>query len=117
MENGPRRWPSPQVTEVALFELGLSLLLLMIRVDAASLFRIAVAEAPRAPKLGAIFYAQGTTLKRLAKYLRAAADRGELRRGEPLRAAELFLRVVAQHHLRCLIGQRDAPIFEKDARA
>jgi hypothetical protein len=47
----------------------------MIRKDAASLFRIAVAEAPRAPKLGAIFYAQGpgTTPKRLTKYLRAAA--------------------------------------------
>jgi hypothetical protein len=60
--------PPPQVPEVALFELGLSLLRLMIRKDAASLFRIAVAEAPRAPKLGAIFYAQGpgTTLKRLA---------------------------------------------------
>jgi hypothetical protein len=92
----------------------------MIRKDAASLFRIAVAEAPRAPKLGAIFYAQGpgTTLKRLAKYLRAAADRGELRCREPLRAAEPFLgAVVAQHHLRCLIGQRHAPISETRMRA
>jgi len=92
----------------------------MIRKDAASLFRIAVAEAPRAPKLGAIFYAQGqgTTLKRLAKYLRAAADRGELRCREPLRAAELLLgAVVAQHHLRCLIGQRHAPISETRMRA
>ena len=90
----------------------------MIRKDTASLFRIAVAEAPRAPKLGAIFYAQGTTLKRLAKYLRAAADRGELRCREPLRAAELFLgAVVAEHHLRCLVGQRHAPIFETRMRA
>jgi TetR/AcrR family transcriptional regulator, mexJK operon transcriptional repressor len=88
--------PPHQVPEVALFELGLSLLRLMIRKDAASLFRIAVAEAPRAPKLGAIFYAQGpgTTLKRLAKNLRAAADRGELRCREPLRGAELFLGAV-----------------------
>ena len=51
---------------------------MMTRKDAASLFRIVVAEARRAPKPGAIFYTQGpgTTLKRLAKYLRAAADRG-----------------------------------------
>lgn len=44
--------PSSQVAEVALFELALSLLRLMA--NPASLFRITVAEAPRAPKLRAI---------------------------------------------------------------
>jgi TetR/AcrR family transcriptional repressor of mexJK operon len=65
---------------------------MMTQKDAASLFRIVVAEAPRAPTPGAIFYAQrpGTTLKRLAKYLRAAAVRGELRCRELLCAAEFL---------------------------
>ena len=91
----------------------------MTRKDAASLFRIAVAEAPRAPKLGAIFYAQGpgTTLKQLTKNLRAAASRSELRCREPLRAAKLFLSaVVVQHHLNCMIGQRHAAISETEMR-
>jgi len=63
----------------------------MIRKDAASLFRIAVAEAPRAPKLGAIFYAQGpgTTPKRLAQ--RAAA-----RMGAHVRASDQMFREAIQ---------------------
>jgi hypothetical protein len=81
-----------EVPEVALFELRLSLLRMMTQKDAASLFRIVVVEAQRVPTPGAIFYARrpGTTLKRLAKYLRAAAVRGELRCREPLRAAEFL---------------------------
>jgi len=108
-----------EVPEVALFDLGISLLRMMTRKDAASLFRIVVAEAPRAPKLGAIFYAQGpgATLERLTKYLRAAAGRGQLRCRDPLRAAKLFLgAVVAQHHLHSLIGQPHAAISEAEMR-
>jgi TetR/AcrR family transcriptional repressor of mexJK operon len=108
-----------EVPEVALFDLGLSLIRMMTRKDAASLFRIVVAEAPRAPKLGAIFYAQGpgATLKRLTQYLRAAAGRGQLHCPEPLRAAKLLLgAVVAQHHLHCLIGQPQAAISDTELR-
>jgi len=108
-----------EIPEVALFDLGMSLMRMMTKKDAASLLRIVVAEAPRSPKLGAIFYAQGpgATLKRLTKYLRAAASRGQLRCQEPLRAAKLFLgAVVAQHHLHCLIGRRHAAISETQMR-
>jgi TetR/AcrR family transcriptional repressor of mexJK operon len=108
-----------EAPEVGLFDLGTGVLRMMTRKDASSLFRIAVAEAPRAPKLGAIFYAQGpgTTLKQLTKNLRAAASRSELRCREPLRAAKLFLgAVVAQHHLNCMIGQRHAAISETEIR-
>jgi TetR/AcrR family transcriptional repressor of mexJK operon len=108
-----------EIPEVALFDLGISLMRVMAKKDAASLFRIVVAEAPRAPKLGAIFYAQGpgATLKRLTKYLRAAASRGQLRCREPLRAAKLFLgAVVAQHHLHILIGQPQVAISETEMR-
>src|SRR6267154_348985 len=108
-----------EVPEVALFDLGISLLGMMTKKDAASLFRIVVAEAPRAPKLGAIFYAQGpgATLERLTKYLRAAAGRGQLRCRDPLRAAKLFLgAVVAQHHLHCLIDRPRAAISETEMR-
>jgi AcrR family transcriptional regulator len=108
-----------EVPEVALFDLGLSLIRMMTRKDAASLFRIVVAEAPRAPKLGAIFYAQGpgATVKRLTQYLRSAASRGQLHCPEPLRAAKLFLgAVVAQHHLHCLIGQPQAAISDTELR-
>jgi AcrR family transcriptional regulator len=109
-----------EAPEVALFDLGINLMRLMTRKDAASFFSIVVAETPRSPMLGAIFYAQGpgATLKRLTKYLRAAASRGELRCREPLRAAKLFLgAVVAQHHLHCLIGQPHAAISETEMRA
>jgi AcrR family transcriptional regulator len=109
-----------EVPEIALFDLGISLMRMMTRKDAASLFSIVVAETPRSPKLGAIFYAQGpgATLKRLTKYLRAAVGRGQLRCREPLRAAKLFLgAVVAQHHLQILIGQPQAAISETEMRA
>jgi TetR/AcrR family transcriptional repressor of mexJK operon len=108
-----------EAPEVALFDLGLSLMRMLARKDAASLFRIVVAEAPRAPELGAIFYTlgPGATLERLTKYLRAADSRGLLCCREPLRAAKLFLgSVVAQHHLYCLIGRPKAAIPDTEMR-
>jgi TetR/AcrR family transcriptional regulator, mexJK operon transcriptional repressor len=109
-----------EIPEVALFDLGISLMRMMTNKNTASLFRVVVAEASRSPTLGAIFYARGpaTTLKRLTKYLRAAASRGQLRCREPLRAAKLFIgAVVAQHHLYCLFGQRHAAISVTEMHA
>lgn len=105
--------------EAVLLELGVNLLTLMATTDSLSLFRLVVAEAPRAPELAAVFYAQGpaVTIGRLTDYLRAAPRRGELDCREPLLAAKLFVgAVVSHHHLRCLIGQPVAPLSPANIR-
>lgn len=55
-------------------------------------YRTAVADLSRLPELGAIIWRQGPqqTLKHLAAFLAAAMDRGELRRDEPMFAAEML---------------------------
>jgi hypothetical protein len=90
---------------------------MMTKPDSAALFSVIVADLPRSPTLGAIFYDQGpgATLKRLTEYLRAATERSQLQCREPLRAARLFLgAVVYQHHLQCLIGGSHTAISEAE---
>jgi AcrR family transcriptional regulator len=99
--------------ETALFELGISLMQLMTKGDALSLFNIVIADAQRAPDLARIFYDQGpgTTLQRLTAYLRSATRRGRLQCSNPHRAAKLFIgAVISHHHLHCLIGQPPAAV-------
>jgi TetR/AcrR family transcriptional regulator, mexJK operon transcriptional repressor len=96
----------------ALFELGMSLINLMMKGEAPALFKIIMADAHRAPDLARIFYDQGpgATLKRLTAYLRSATQRGLLRCPDPRQAAKLFLgAVISHHHLHCLIGQPPIP--------
>lgn len=103
----------------ALFELGMSLLRLITKDEASSLFHIIIADAHRAPELAAIFYERGpgTTLKRLTAYLRSATERGWLRCPDPRRAAKLFVgAVISHHHLHCLIGQPPSPITPEEMR-
>lgn len=103
-----------------LFDLGLDLLRLLTQGDACALFSTVVAEMPRAPELGGIFYSRGpgATLERLTAYLRTATARGELRCRQPTRAARLFLgAVVANHHLLRVTGQIAAPISDADMRS
>ncbi len=103
-----------------LCDLGLSLMRVMTQGDAWALFSLVIAETPRTPELGAIFYAKGpgTTLDRLTTYLRSATARGELRCRQPTRAAKLFLgAVVANYHLLGLIGQPAAPLTDADMRS
>jgi TetR/AcrR family transcriptional regulator, mexJK operon transcriptional repressor len=103
----------------ALFELGMSLLQLIIKDERSSLFHIIIADAHRAPELAAIFYERGpgTTLKQLTAYLRAATRRGQLHCPDPRLAARLFVgAVIAHYHLRCLIGQPPAPITSSEMR-
>jgi TetR/AcrR family transcriptional regulator, mexJK operon transcriptional repressor len=98
--------------QTALLELGMSLMNVMMKGEAPSLFNIIIADARRAPELAAIFYDQGPgmTLKRLTAYLRSATQRGQLRCEDPRQAAKLFLgAVVSHHHLSCLIGQPPIP--------
>ncbi|WP_407170239.1 TetR/AcrR family transcriptional regulator [Bradyrhizobium sp. ORS 111] len=106
--------------EVVLFDLGIGLLHLVLRGPASSLFRILVAEAPRAPELGDLFYNRGPgrTVRRLAGYLAAATERSELRCEDPQGAARLFLgAVVAQYHLHLLVQPNWKRPSEREMRA
>jgi TetR/AcrR family transcriptional regulator, mexJK operon transcriptional repressor len=99
--------------DTALLELGMSLMNLMMKGEAPTLFNVVIADARRAPDLARIFYDQGpgTTLKRLTAYLRSATQRGQLRCPNPHQAAKLFLgAVISQYHLHLLIGQPPAPL-------
>jgi TetR/AcrR family transcriptional regulator, mexJK operon transcriptional repressor len=92
-----------------LFELGMTLLKLLMHDEARLLFRVVVAEAQRAPELATIFYDKGPgqTLKSLTIYLRAATGRKQLRCRQPAEAARLFLgAIISHHHLISLIGPK-----------
>jgi len=56
-------------------------------------FRLIVAEAERSPEVGRAFYEAGplTGMARLADILKRAAERGELRLGDPLAGAHQFI--------------------------
>jgi TetR/AcrR family transcriptional regulator, mexJK operon transcriptional repressor len=109
-----------QTPRKALGELGLNLLRMMIHGKAPAIFRIVVAETPRNPTLGALFYSggPGTVLERLTDYLRAETARGQLRCRRPDQAARLFLgAVMANHHLLALVAPPDKPITDRDLQA
>jgi AcrR family transcriptional regulator len=97
-EQGPLSGPP----ETVLLDLALNFLHLLGAPDSLCLYRVVVAEAPREPELGRIFYAQGPgrLLARLAAYLRSATERGALRAPDPNLAARLFLgSVMADHQI------------------
>jgi len=56
-------------------------------------YRIIIAEAPRNPEIGRTFYESGPMngARRLSELLQRAADRGQLRLEDPLRAAHQFI--------------------------
>jgi len=80
--------------------------------QAAAIYRIVIAEGPRFPELGRIFYDSGPrlTLDRLTSYLGRAGERGLLRIAEPRVAAEQFAGMLkGDLHLRHLLGLAEAP--------
>jgi TetR/AcrR family transcriptional repressor of mexJK operon len=81
-------------------DLGLSLLRFLVEPDSLLLYRAIVAEAPREPEFGRIFYAQGPerVLGKLARYLASATRCGMLRCPDPDLAAKLFAGSVVAHH-------------------
>jgi TetR/AcrR family transcriptional regulator, mexJK operon transcriptional repressor len=94
-----------------LMRLGFNLLHLLISEEPICLFRIVVAEAPRTPELGRIFFAQGPAqiLHQLSAYLETATHQGLLNCPDPTLAARLFLgAVVANRQIMLLV----APDFE-----
>lgn len=71
------------------------------------LYRAVLAEAPRFPELGAVFYTAGPgrAVAALAEYLAAQHARGTLRVSDPRLAAEQFFASVLGHiHVRLLLG-------------
>ncbi|MBM3539933.1 MAG: hypothetical protein FJX55_19155, partial [Alphaproteobacteria bacterium] len=76
------------------------------------LYRVVLAEAPRFPELGRIFYEAGPDrcAVALAQYLAELDARGVLAVSEPRRAAEQFLSSVLGHiHIRMLLGVSHTP--------
>jgi TetR/AcrR family transcriptional regulator, mexJK operon transcriptional repressor len=72
-----------------------------------SLYRVVLAEAPRFPELGRIFYEAGPDrcASTLAAYLADLDKRGVLAVADPRSAAEQFLGAVLGHiHVRMLLG-------------
>ena len=74
---------------------------------ALAIYRIVVAETPRFPELGRIFFETGPDrlLGRVADFLRRAGERGTLVVPEPRRAAAQFIGMVrGEVYLRRLLG-------------
>jgi TetR/AcrR family transcriptional regulator, mexJK operon transcriptional repressor len=75
--------------------------------DGLTMYRIVVAEAPRFPELGQVFYDSGPTIMidRIADMLRRAAERGLLDVRDPRVAAIQFISLVrGESHLTSVLG-------------
>jgi TetR/AcrR family transcriptional regulator, mexJK operon transcriptional repressor len=75
--------------------------------DGLTMYRIVVAEAPRFPELGEVFYDSGPTIMidRIAKILSRAADRGLLEIRDPRIAAIQFISLIrGEMHLTSVLG-------------
>ena len=89
----------PNALGDVLRDVGVNLLGAMTSPEVTSLLRIVVAEAPRDPELGRIFYAVGPerTWTRLTAFLVAARERGEFVGADPGLAANIFLGAVTSN--------------------
>jgi AcrR family transcriptional regulator len=96
----------------ALYQLGRAYVSLTLSPTALAIYRVVVAEVPRLPNLGRIFFESGPALvrQRLTGYLQSAAARGLLRIAEPAVAAEHFIGMVhTRYHLRALLQVGPGP--------
>jgi TetR/AcrR family transcriptional regulator, mexJK operon transcriptional repressor len=79
--------------------------------DGLTMYRIVVAEAPRFPELGRVFYDSGPTImiERIANVLRRASDRGLLKLHDPRVAAIQFISLIrGELHLTRVLGLKSA---------
>jgi len=75
--------------------------------EAQCMYRVVVAEAPRNPELGRIFYEKGpqVVIARLATIIAAGASAGELEVDDSEIAAQEFLGLIqGRFHLPCILG-------------
>lgn len=84
---------SPRETLTAL---GRTFLEVVLSPDGVRLYRIVVAEAPRFPELGRVFYEAGhlPCAELLARYLKTKSEAGEFRDIDETRCAEGFFQLV-----------------------
>lgn len=88
--------------------------------EAQGIYRIVVAEAPRNPELGRIFFEQGprAVTQRLVAILEAQVKAGQLAVDDPLAAAQEFLGMLhGKFHLPCVLGVAEPPPLDELARA
>lgn len=93
---------------------------LILSPEAQGIYRLVVAEAPRNPELGRIFFEQGprAVTQRLAAILEAQVKAGHLTIDEPLAAAQEFLGMLhGKFHLPCVLGVAAQPPVDELERA
>lgn len=93
--------------EAALSLIGRQFLDLLLMEGSLPLYRLVLAEAPRFPELGQVFYRSGPdrVVAALAAYLEDQHRRGVLRVDDPRLAAEQFFGMVLGHlHLKVLLA-------------
>lgn len=98
---------------------GTRLLAVYMSPSVLGIYRIIITEAGRIPDLARLFYERGPgrTTVHLAKVLQAAADRKEIRIGDPLLVAGHFVGMIRDNlHLQVVLGLRPPPT-EGEAQA
>ena len=106
LEDLDERVDRPGAVGDVLKSFGFKILDTMMSTDVISLCRIVIAESPRNPELGALFLSAGPdrVRKRVAEFLKAATERGELTCRDPVCAARIFLGgVMTNLHLSKLV--------------
>jgi TetR/AcrR family transcriptional regulator, mexJK operon transcriptional repressor len=105
-EIGRRALDEPDI-RAALLQMAHDFNNLLCTGDGLTMYRIVVAEVPRFPELGEVFYDSGPTvmIDRVADILRGAADRGLLEIHDPRIAAIQFISLIrGELHLTRVLG-------------
>jgi TetR/AcrR family transcriptional regulator, mexJK operon transcriptional repressor len=100
----------------SLTRIGNNMLRLILGNDSLSLYRLVIAEVPRAPELGRIFYEQGPAqvLRQLTAQIACATESGYLSCSDPGIAARLFLgALVGNRHMHALIAPDNATMTDE----
>ena len=106
LENLDEKFDKPGSVADVLRDLGVKMLEAMVESAAISLCRTVVAESPRNPELGRVFFEAGPDRvhRRLTEFLVAARERGDVTCTDPVLAARIFLgAIVSSYHLTRLV--------------
>jgi AcrR family transcriptional regulator len=102
-----------------LSDLGMKILRALFSADAMALYRLVIAEVPRSPELGNIYYEQGCALilRKTTNYLKFASQRGDLVCPKPALAAKIFVgSVIADYVLIGMVKGVKKPLTEAKMR-
>ena len=115
-----QNFEKPGSVASVLRDLGMRIIEALVSPLAIKLCRTVVAESPRNPELGRIFFAEGPNRvsHRLTEFLAAARERGELVCPDPYLAATIFLgAVMASIHLQRLVVQEPPAMTQEQVSA